>query len=289
MNDTTSQTTVSILGCGWLGLPLARRLLNEGYRVRGSTTTPEKRELLGEEGIDPYLLRLNPEVECEACGRFWDARTLVLNIPPGRGRDDVETFFPAQVASVIEALEDAPVRRLIFASSTSVYPPRTGVAEEADAVPGEASRASGNALLKAEKMLREHGGFETTVLRFGGLYGGERHPVRYLAGREDLDRGSAPVNLIHRDDAVGIIRHLLSGGGRKTSGVFNAVSDGHPPRKIYYRRAAEKRGLEPPRFAEDPRTNHTVVSNRKLKERLGYRFVHPDPLGMANGNGESHT
>ncbi len=286
MNDDTSQKTVSILGCGWLGLPLARRLLEEGFRVRGSTTTPEKRKRLEKEGIDPYLLRLDPEVECESCGRFWEADALVLNIPPGRGRDDMEAFFPAQVASVIEALEESPVRRLIFASSTSVYPARSGVAEEPDAIPGEASRASGNALLKAEKMLLEHSAFDTCVLRFGGLYGGERHPVRYLAGREELDRGDAPVNLIHRDDAVGIIRHLLS-ADEEASGVFNAVCDGHPPRNIYYRRSAEKRGLEPPRFAEDPHSDHTVVSNRKLKERLGYRFVHPDPLGKANGGGES--
>lgn len=285
MNDATSQTTVSILGCGWLGLNLGRRLLEEGYIVRGSTTTPEKVERLEEEGIDPFLLRLDPEVECESCGRFWEADALVLNIPPGRGRDDVETFFPEQVASVIEALEDAPVRRLIFASSTSVYPARTGVVGEDDARPGEASRASGNAQLEAERMLLEHDGFETSVLRFGGLYGGERHPVRYLAGREGLERGNAPVNLIHRDDAVGIIRHLLSADEEEASGVFNAVCDGHPPRKIYYRRSAEKRGLEPPRFAEDPHSDHTVVSNRKLKERLGYRYAHPDPLGKANGGG----
>lgn len=33
--------TVSILGCGWLGLPLAEQLLAEGYSVKGSTTRAE--------------------------------------------------------------------------------------------------------------------------------------------------------------------------------------------------------------------------------------------------------
>ena len=42
---------VSILGCGWLGLPLAKALIGEGYTVKGSTTTPAKLNLLKEEGV----------------------------------------------------------------------------------------------------------------------------------------------------------------------------------------------------------------------------------------------
>lgn len=271
--------TVSILGCGWLGLPLARRLMEKGCRVRGSTTTPEKRQRLEEEGIDSCLLRLTPELECGECESFWQSDALVLNIPPGRGRDNVEEYFPAQVASVIDALSGSPVRRLIFASSTSVYPPGGGRMEESDAVPGGAARPSGNALLKAEQMLLEHASFRTTVLRFGGLYGGDRHPARYLAGRKNLSRGNAPVNLIHRDDCMEIILRLLETAPEKgEDDVFNAVSDGHPPRTSYYPRAAEKLGLEPPEFEEDSSTGYKVVSNRKLKQRLGYRFRHPDPL-----------
>lgn len=278
-NGDRPPMTVSILGCGWLGLPLARRLMEEGCRVRGSTTTPEKRERLEMEGIDSYLLRLTPELECGECETFWQSDALVLNIPPGRGRENVAEYFPAQVASVIGALSGAPVRRLIFASSTSVYPPDGGRMEESDAVPGEAARPSGNALLKAERMLLEHSSFRTAVLRFGGLYGGERHPARYLAGRKNLSRGNAPVNLIHRDDCVEIILRLLKMSPGESEGeVFNAVSDGHPPRKSYYPRAAEKLGLDPPEFEEDSRTGYKVVSNKKLKERLDYRFRHPDPL-----------
>jgi 3-hydroxyisobutyrate dehydrogenase-like beta-hydroxyacid dehydrogenase len=29
--------SISILGCGWLGLPLAGELVREGYAVKGST------------------------------------------------------------------------------------------------------------------------------------------------------------------------------------------------------------------------------------------------------------
>ena len=34
--------SIGVLGCGWLGLPLAKQLVTAGYSVRGTTTTKEK-------------------------------------------------------------------------------------------------------------------------------------------------------------------------------------------------------------------------------------------------------
>lgn len=50
--------TIGILGCGWLGKPLAEHLLAEGYRVKGSTTTPEKKEILLDAGIEAFKVTL---------------------------------------------------------------------------------------------------------------------------------------------------------------------------------------------------------------------------------------
>ena len=35
-------TKISILGCGWLGLPLAKALIENGFSVKGSTTSTDK-------------------------------------------------------------------------------------------------------------------------------------------------------------------------------------------------------------------------------------------------------
>ncbi|MDZ7773047.1 MAG: SDR family oxidoreductase [Balneolaceae bacterium] len=267
---------ISILGCGWLGTPLAESLLQDGHRVRGSTTSQEKVPELRDKGIDAFRLSLDPKVVCEHCPEFWESEVLVLNIPPGRGREDVESFFPAQVENVLRAVEGGPLRHLVFASSTSVYPPNGGVVEEEDAQPGEATRPSGEALLKAEQMLLGREEFRTDVLRFGGLYGPGRHPVRYLAGRKGLGKGNAPVNLIHLDDCISVIRRLIE--LPESPGILNAVSDGHPPRKLFYPRMAEKMGLDPPVFNEDSHRDYKIASNRKLKEVLDYTFAHPDPM-----------
>ncbi len=47
--------TVSILGCGWLGLPLAKALIKKGFIVKGSTTAEEHLEQLRTEGIEPIF------------------------------------------------------------------------------------------------------------------------------------------------------------------------------------------------------------------------------------------
>jgi nucleoside-diphosphate-sugar epimerase len=119
-------------------------------------------------------------------------------------------------------------------------------------------------------------GLDTTVVRLGGLYGADRNPARFLAGRTDVARPEAPVNLIHRDDAVGAFLALIEQDVRGE--VVNACADEHPTRREFYGRAARAMGLEPPTFdASDPATGK-VVSSRKLTDRIGYQFRHPDPL-----------
>ena len=267
---------ISILGCGWLGLPLAEELIKDRHEVRGSTTTKDKIEKLKEKGIIPHLISLNPELSCANCDDFWQTELLILNIPPGRGLDNVIEYHTRQIRSVVKHLESSSIKKVLFVSSTSVYPKYPGLAKEDDAIPGEAGRNSGNALLEAEKMLTGINTISSAVLRFGGLYGYDRHPAKYLAGRKNLDRGNAPVNLIHRDDCIGIIQKIIK--KPFTEGVFNAVSDGHPPRKMYYKEAAKTLGLQPPTFKKDEQRDYKVVSNEKLKKVLNYTFKYPNPM-----------
>lgn len=268
--------TISILGCGWLGLPLAKSLLKKDHLVKGSTTSEEKLELLKQEGIEPYLIKLEPELKGNTDDEFWKSDLLILNIPPGRGRKNVITYHRKQIQSVLQQVLASEIKQVIFISSTSVYPKTPGVVEEEDARPGKAGRDSGEALLEAEQLLMERSEFDTTVIRFGGLYGYDRHPAKYLAGKNNLDRAKAPVNLIHRDDCIRIIEEVITQNVKGE--IFNAVSDGHPPRKMYYTTACKALGLTTPKFKKDTGTNYKVVSNVKLKKQLTYRFIYPNPL-----------
>ncbi|WP_441000959.1 SDR family oxidoreductase [Fodinibius sp. SL11] len=270
--------TISILGCGWLGLALAERLRDEGNQLKGSTTSEDKLQLLKGKNIQPFLLELTPNLQCENCDGFWDADVLVLNIPPGRGRDNVADYHLKQIQSVVEEVKNSSISFVVFISSTSVYPERAGIVSEEDTETGNASRPSGNALLKAERLLQKQPEFDTTVIRFGGLYGHDRHPIKYLAGRKNIQKGNAPVNLIHQEDCINIIQSIIQNGIKGK--VFNGVSDGHPPKKMYYPAVAKAMNLEPPTFQEDENKEYKIVSNRKLKMMLDYKFRHPNPMDI---------
>jgi len=273
---------VSILGCGWMGRPLAQHLVARDVIVRGSTTTPEKVDALRDDGVEPYLLTLDPGLEGENASALFKSRILVLNIPPSRSRGDVEVYYRRQIDAVRKAATGGAVEWILFASSTGVYPNVERTVTEADQPPGQpdalpgSRRSTGLAVLAAEKQLMDDPSFATTIVRFGGLYGGDRHPGRFLAGRTNVSRPEAPVNLIHRDDCVALLTVLLEQGIRDE--VFNACADAHPTRRAMYTRAAEAFGLEPPTFDASDATTGKQVDNQKVKARCGYQFLHPDPL-----------
>ena len=273
-----SHSNISILGCGWYGLPLGHELVNNGYHVRGSTTSETKISQLHGAGIEPYKIELAPEVRCPSCEKFWQSDILVLNIPPGRKQENAAELFMAKIQALIRYLKAVQhrINWIIFVSSTSVYTNRKGVMQEDDAEITSHLSDSGRALLEAEMALESRGNWDTTVLRFGGLYGYDRHPVKYLAGRKKLSRGNAPVNLVHRDDCINVTLEAIKQNARNET--YNVVSDGHPPRSTFYISAAEHFGLEPPDFLEDESQNYKIVSNRKMKEDLGYELLYPNPM-----------
>jgi nucleoside-diphosphate-sugar epimerase len=275
--------TISILGGGWVGLPLGRALAEEGHRVNGATTTPRKQTLLEEAGLAPYVLRLAPEVEGERAGDFFEADVLVFTVPPPRDAGDRVAFYEEQMRAALDAAHSGGVRHVLYTSSTGVYPPLGRVVTEEDAATEAQAdalkRESSRAVRAAEHVLAEaaaRSDFDSAVVRLAGLYGPEREPGRFLAGKKDLAEGGRPVNFVHLDDVVGVLRAVIAQGA--WGEVFNACADEHPSRRAFFRKRAEAAGLEPPTFADDEKGAFKVVSNEKVKRRLGYAFRHPDPL-----------
>ena len=265
---------ISILGCGWLGLPLAQTLLQRGYTVKGSTTRKEKLATLDEHGIAPYLIRFSPQINDDYQTDFFDSEVLMVNIPPKRSEEATEVY-PQQIASLLRAIEKSPVKKVLFVSSTSVYPNVNGPVREADT--SEDVKASGRALLTTERMVQEQPGIEATVLRFCGLFGPDRNPGRFLAGKTLDSSGQVPVNMIHLDDCIAIIVEILE---KEVWGeTFNACADGHPTKEEFYGEAARQLNFDPPQFAATDADAYKVVDSSKLRKTLNYRFKYPDPKG----------
>lgn len=264
--DSKMKQTISILGCGWLGFPLALALQKQGYRIKGSTTTPQKIAQLQRNHIDAYQIQLLPEIQADNINEFLQASILILNIPP-RVRRHGENFHWLQIQHLMPAIISSPVQKILFISSTSVYGSEQGKVTEQ--TPPQPDKTSGKLLLKVENYLRKSK-FQVTILRLAGLLGEDRHPITTLAGKQNLSRGNAPINLIHLQDCIGIVREILQ--QQKWEEVFNAAADNHSPRRIFYPQIARIMGLEPPTFAEEQQPNCKVICNHKVKNVLGYVF-----------------
>ena len=263
--------TVSIFGCGWLGLPLGKHLRNRRFSVKGSVTTLEKFGLLRTSGVSPYRIVLNDsdiEVDDPA---FFETDVMIISIPPRR-IDGIERIFPAQIAQLIPIILKAGIKKVIFISSTSVYPENLQTASENDALSPD--KASGKALVAAENLLKNLTDFETTIIRFGGLIGADRNPARFLQ-KSDRPVANVPVNLIHQDDCIGIILDILE---QDIWGeTLNACCPEHPLKKEFYGKAAQISGLPEPRISDHPEA-YKVIDSSKLQRLLKYEFKYPSPM-----------
>ena len=244
--------------------------------VKGSTTTEQKMATLRQESVEPFLIECQPGgLKGERIPSFFKSDILFLNIPFRRNFPD-PGIYKEQIEAVVKQLESSAIKFLIFASSTSVYPDSLRDARED--VPFEPETDRSRVLFEIEQSLLKNTHFDTTIIRFAGLCGGERRVGNFLTGQKNLSHGDWPVNLIHLEDCIAIVTEILEQDIRGE--IFNACSDQHPARRELYTQAALKRNRNPPGFEPDDKSQGKIVSNEKLKTRLGYHFKYPSPLNF---------
>jgi nucleoside-diphosphate-sugar epimerase len=270
---------ISILGCGWLGLPLAKSLLSKSYTVKGSTTSESKLDVLKNVGISPFQIQLEAD---QIIGKIKDflneTNVLIIDIPPGLRRETStsnEMTFVNKIKNLIPYIEKSGIQKVVFVSSTSVYGDSFPIQEITEETTLNPDTESGKQLLIAETLLQSNSNFRTTVIRFGGLLGDDRHPVKFLAGRTNVENAEAPVNMIQREDCIGIIKEILKQvqhDNWEWNQTFNAVAPQHPTRKEYYHKKAKNLNLPLPIFAENLESKGKIISSKKVETILGYSF-----------------
>ena len=275
---------ISILGCGWLGLPLAKSLIANGFSINGSTTSIEKISILEKSGINPFMISLSAELVMEetitSIEKFLtNSQLLVIDIPP-KLRGDSNDNFVGKIKNLIPFIIKAGVTKVVFVSSTSVYADTKLIAQSVTELDiPEPNSESGKQLLETECLLQNHSNFQTTVIRFGGLIGEDRHPITFLAGKTNIENPEAPINLIHQNDCIGIMENIIDkilSQDQFENGFFNAtfncVCPLHPSRKEYYTRKALELDLPLPEFDKNNTSIGKLVSSNKVETLLKYTF-----------------
>lgn len=266
------ENTISILGCGWLGLPLAEFFIKNQYFINASVQKTEKFKLLTSLGITPYHIQLNPHININYEKSFFDSKTLIINFPT-KNRKDIIDYHSQQIISLIKEIKLAPVENVIFVSSTSVYTNVNSLIDETeDKIP---KSETGKALRIAEDLFLSEKSFRSTIIRFGGLFGYDRKPGRFFAGKKQIKGGEAPVNLIHRDDCIGIIHHIIK--NNYWNDIYNACCPQHPKKSDFYLQAAKLEGFDLPEFTNSLE-QFKIINSEKLINKTGYKFKFSNPI-----------
>lgn len=268
---------ISILGCGWLGFPLAKSMLKKGFQIKGSTTSFEKISVLSQTGINTFQIELSEDnIKGEIESFLENSEILIIDIPPKLRGNHSENFVK-KVETLVPFIEKSTVQKVVFISSTSVYEDDNSlITEETKPQP---ETESGKQLLEAENLLKENSNFQTTVIRFGGLIGEDRHPIHFLAGRKNIENPDAPINLIHQIDCIGIIEEFLrlaQNDKLECNKTFNAVAPFHPTRKEYYTQKAVELNLAIPEFEINKKSVGKTISSTKIETVLNYTFIKPN-------------
>lgn len=267
---------ISILGCGWLGLPLAEELIKNDYEVKGSTTSESKLKVLKNVGISPFLIKLEEnEITGNLESFLANTDVLVVDVPPKLRRNNKENFVQ-KIKNLIPFVENSKVEKVLFVSSTSVYGDTFPIEERDEESALNPDTEGGKQLVEVEKLLQSNENFQTTVVRFGGLIGPERNPAAFLAGKENVANPEAPINFIHQEDCIGIICAMLRQVENETwnwNNTFNAVAPNHPNRENYYTEKALEMNLKVPTFVKDSTSIGKKISSKKLQNKLNYIFT----------------
>ena len=262
---------ISILGCGWLGLPLAKALLEKGFSVKGSTTSVQKLPLLKNIGVAPFLITLHAgAISGDLVSFLENAQILIIDIPPQLRGVEKENFV-TKINTLLPFIERSSIKKVLFVSSTSVYSDDNTTVTEI--TPAQPVSENGIQLLQAEQLLQQNKAFLTTVVRFGGLIGADRHPIKSLAGRKNIENPNGFINLIHQKDCIGILLKIIE--KEMWNETFNAVTPFHPTRKEYYTQKAIDYDLPLPEFETMHSNIGKKISSEKVVQRLAYEFKVP--------------
>jgi nucleoside-diphosphate-sugar epimerase len=294
--------SITIVGCGYTGLRLARRWRDLGADVCGIATLPKSLAAIAASGSHALALDLDADADADAdteesatrsgtaahgsAPLDVEGRLVYYSVPPApQGRND-ERF-----ERLLRRIVGRP-RRLIYLGTTGVYGDHAGALVDEDTPPSPIS-ARAVRRLAAENALREWAGVHDLpwcILRIAGIYGPGRLPLERLRrGDPAIAPGeSLPTNRIHVDDLVSAC--VAAGFSPRADRCIINVTDGSDECSTrFLQRVARLADLpEPPLISRDVARNTFTesawsflresrrVDNRRMREVLGVALAYHD-------------
>jgi nucleoside-diphosphate-sugar epimerase len=266
--------TSLIVGCGFLGTRIAKRLIERGDVVYATSMTQQGARRLAPLQVRPLIVDVMSPLTLSALRNIGGSEPIdaYYLVPPG-GRKQHRA--PRDVAidgmnNLLRAIGVLPVRRAVLASTTAVFDHSGDQTIDAD-TPADPQSPRARLLYEGEQQWLA-AGEQFHVVRLAGLYG----PGRVVGERALRDsapmvgRPDALINLIHVDDAADL---LVAVAQSDAAARIELGCDGHPVERLdYYRYLAKLTGLSEPIVLDDEQAQAILgVSAERLKRTASKR------------------
>lgn len=280
----SSRPHVLIVGCGYVGKRLARRLQST-FDVSALVRSPQSARALQAQNIQAIALDLDKaRLGAHIPERLDHAALFYLAPPPPQGESDFRLDRFLQLATV-------PPQTFVYMSTTGVYGDAQGAfVDESTPVAPLTERARRR--VSAEEMTRvwcTERRVRRVVLRVPGIYGPGRLPLERLrAGEPVIHPNEAGIsNRIHVDDLVeACVAAVLNPEAR---GVYNVTDGNSISATEFLDRLAQIANLPPaPRVSMDEAqltfsperlsflNESRRVSNERMRKHLGIELKYSD-------------
>jgi nucleoside-diphosphate-sugar epimerase len=270
-------------GFGYSAAALAKRLDRSQWRITATSRSTAGADHIRALGHDALVFDQHEDIP--------DGVThIVSSVPPDAGGDPVLRRYGNSLVR--------QVRRTVwvaYLSTTGVYGDHGGawIDENTPLTPN--TERGWRRLWAEQAWLRLHAqhGLPLHFFRLAGIYGPGRNALEAVRGgtAKRVIKPGQVFSRIHVDDIAGML--LASMARPKAGGAYNGADDLPCPPQDVVEHAARLLGLAvPPDIPFESATLSPMarsfyadskrVSNRRVKEELGYHFLYPDYLtGLA--------
>ena len=101
MKHDTGGRSITVFGCGWLGIPFCIEKIKHGWNVLGTTTSEDKISKLENFGIQPFRVMLPTSENLPES--LFEVDHLLISLPPGRSDPDRLNQYPIAIRQILNS------------------------------------------------------------------------------------------------------------------------------------------------------------------------------------------
>ena len=272
--------TLLIFGFGYTAKFICKKFLRKNWKVYCTTRSSEKFKEIKDLKATPIFFNDEEKIK----NILSDDAYILTTAPPQNSKDPVVENYGHLLKKNSERIKWAG-----YMSTTSVYGDKKGewVTEDTELEPNLERSIARVAAENSWIKLGENLLIKTVVFRLAGIYGPGRSLIDRLMKDEDVyivDKPAHLFNRIHIEDIVGVVEKAMS--SKSKTKIFN-LSDDLPATQLdvakfaaslLKRNCPEIVSLKSEMLSEMAKSfykEEKKVSNKKLKDELGYKLVFP--------------